>query len=76
MYHELEVKRGTRARNYSRFSMILSARFQITTIRRLVTNTNLDGLFYCVEKNEELEGVGIVPLSFFFFFNKVQITLR
>lgn len=66
MYHELEVKRGTRARNYSRFSMILSARFQITTIHRLVTNTNLDGLFYCVEKNEE--GVGQNRPSIVFFF--------
>lgn len=46
--------------------MILSARFQITTIRRLVTNTNLDGLFYCVEKNEE--GVGQNRPSIVFFF--------
>lgn len=61
---------GTRAGNYSRFSMILGARFQITTIRRLVTNTNspffLNGIFFIVvkEKGTEVSGNTPLPLGF------------
>lgn len=59
---------GTRAGNYSRFSMILGARFQITTIRRLVTNTNslffLNGIFFIVVKEKGIKVSGNTPHGF------------